>query len=281
METKICKKCGTEKSIEEFSFDKTHGKYINTCKKCKSEATKKYYENNKEKCLIRAKEYRENHKEELDDYFAKYRKENAEKRREYSRQYNKDHQEEIKIKRKKYREEHAEEFRKRDKEYAMQHKEQIAARYREWAKVHSKELAEYNKQYRIKNEDSIALKRKEYSKNHRKERTEYYLNKRSTDPLFKMSTQVRGLIRISLKKKGYSKNTSTYEILGCDYETLMVHLKESWLNNYGTEWNGEPYHIDHIIPLATAKTEQEIIDLCYYKNLQMLKPHDNLVKNKY
>ena len=61
----------------------------------------------------------------------------------------------------------------------------------------------------------------------------------------------------------------------------MIHLKETWLKNYGKEWNGEPYHIDHIIPLATATSEKEIIDLCYYKNLQMLTPKDNLVKNKY
>ena len=129
--------------------------------------------------------------------------------------------------------------------------------------------------------DYIKAKAQAYGKAHRKERTQYYLHKREVDPLFKLSTQVRGLIRISLKKNGYGKDTHTYEILGCDYETLWRHLKQTWLENYGQEWDGEDYHIDHIIPLATAKTKQEIKDLCYYENLQLLKPKDNFVKNKY
>ena len=280
-EIKVCIKCKKEKSLKDFSFDKANGKFVNICKECKAAATRKYYENHREECLQYHQNYRETHKEELNEYFAEYRKENAEKRNEYSKQYNRENKEQIRIRNKKYREDHKEEFKKRDREYAIKHKDEIAERYKKWAKEHSEQLAEYNKKYRKENAEEISNKRKKYSKEHRKEITKYYLNKRETDPLFKMSTQVRGLIRISLKKNGYSKNTSTYDILGCDYQTLMAHLKESWLNNYGTEWNGEPYHIDHIIPLATAKTEQEIIDLCYYKNLQMLKPHDNLVKNKY
>ena len=280
-EKKICNKCKIEKNIQEFSFDKTSGKYINTCKKCKVKATKKYYEEHKEEYQQYFQEYRENNKEKIDEYFTKYRIDNAEKRRAYSRQYNEEHKEQIKIKSKKYREEHLEEFKKRDKEYALKHKKEIAARYKQWAKEHSEQLAQYNKQYREKNAEEISKKRKAYSKEHRKEITAYYLNKREEDPLFKLSTQVRGLIRISLKKNGYSKKSSTYDILGCDYQTLMIHLKETWLKNYGKEWNGEPYHIDHIIPLATATSEKEIIDLCYYKNLQMLTPKDNLVKNKY
>ena len=85
---------------------------------------------------------------------------------------------------------------------------------------------------------------------------------------------------MSFKKKGYGKDSHTHEILGCDYETLQEHLYKTWYNNYGTEYNGEDYHIDHIIPLATAKTKEDVKRLCRYTNLQLLKPKDNLVKNK-
>lgn len=192
------------------------------------------------------------------------------------REYDATHREQ----RKAYRQAHKDEFSKRDSEYYKTHKEQIAKRYKEWAKAHAEQLAEYNKQYRTANAEAISKQRQGYAKENRKKITSYYLNKRETDPLFKVSTQARGLIRISLKKKGYGKDTHTYDILGCDYNTLWEHLKKTWKENYGTEWNGEDYHIDHIIPLATAKTEQEVKDLCYYKNLQLLKPRDNLVKNK-
>ncbi len=279
-EVKTCNKCNTTKPLDEFSFDKRTNKYINTCKACKCQIAKAHYEANKERVLAKAKEYRIAHKEELDAYFTNYRKEHAEERRAYSRQYELDHPDEVRARRKAYRQAHKDEFRERDKRYAETHKEQIAKRYKEWAKEHAEQLAEYNKKYRKENAEEISKKRQEYDKRNRKRITQYYINKRNTDPLFKLSTQIRNLINKSLKNRGYGKDTHTYEILGCDYETLWKHLKQTWLDNYGTEWDGEDYHIDHIIPLATAKTRQEVIDLCYYENLQLLKPKDNLVKNK-
>ena len=38
-------------------------------------------------------------------------------------------------------------------------------------------------------------------------------------------------------------------------------------------------HIDHIIPMSTAKSEEEVIKLNQYTNLQLLKAEDNLEKS--
>lgn len=280
-EVKRCIKCGVKKPLTDFSFDKANGTFINTCKSCKAKLTKEYYENNTEERKAYAKAYVEQNREKVRAKRKEYYDSHAEHARAYSRQYEIDHWDEVSAKRKVYREAHRDEFRERDKQYYETHKEQIKEHYRQWAKEHAEQLAEYNKKYREENAEKISIRRREYDKKNRKRITQYYINKRATDPLFKLSTQIRNLINKSLKNRGYGKDTHTYEILGCDYETLWEHLKQSWLNNYGVEYDGEPYHIDHIIPLATAKTEQEVKDLCYYKNLQMLKPRDNLVKNKY
>lgn len=69
------------------------------------------------------------------------------------------------------------------------------------------------------------------------------------------------------------------EILGCSFDEVYKYLLSTWEKNYGKPWDGGPYHIDHIIPLATAKTEEEAIKLCHYTNLQLLTPEDNMVKN--
>ena len=67
-------------------------------------------------------------------------------------------------------------------------------------------------------------------------------------------------------------------MLGCDFDSLWAHLLGTWRKNYSRDWSGEPYAIDHIIPLAVATTEEEVKALCHYSNLQMLSPKDNRKK---
>jgi hypothetical protein len=42
--------------------------------------------------------------------------------------------------------------------------------------------------------------------------------------------------------------------------------------------NHGKWHIDHIIPISLAKTEDEVYLLCHYTNFQPLWARDNLVK---
>lgn len=75
-----------------------------------------------------------------------------------------------------------------------------------------------------------------------------------------------------------NKNNRSEEVIGCSFEELKIHLEKTWLDNYGTVYNGEKVHIDHIIPLSQGKTEEEILKLCHWSNLQYLKPEDNQAK---
>lgn len=76
---------------------------------------------------------------------------------------------------------------------------------------------------------------------------------------------------------GYYKDKTTKTLLGCTVEKLTTHLSAKFtegmtLENYG-KW-----HIDHIVPLSSAKTKQELEKLCHYTNLQPLWAKDNLSK---
>jgi len=43
--------------------------------------------------------------------------------------------------------------------------------------------------------------------------------------------------------------------------------------------NQGKWHIDHIIPLSSAKTEGEFYELCHYTNLQPLWAENNIKKS--
>jgi len=58
-------------------------------------------------------------------------------------------------------------------------------------------------------------------------------------------------------------------------------LRGTFELNYGLPFNWvdtKLLHIDHIIPLVTAKTEEDVIKLNHYSNLQYLFAEDNLEK---
>ena len=179
---------------------------------------------------------------------------------------------------------------------------------------HKKERAEYSKKYYIENKEYYSLRSKIYRKNnienllkkeaiYRKEnkekRNEYnrnyyqknkkelrkksylrYKRRKGNDNLYKLKDQTRRMIKDAFRRKKYKKNGKTEKILGCNYYNFIKHLLQTFKNNYGYDWDGkEKIAIDHIIPISKAKTEDEVIKLCHYTNLQLLKYKDNLYKS--
>lgn len=156
-------------------------------------------------------------------------------------------------------------------------------KYRENNKEKIKKYYENNKEkvkeYHEKNKEKIKEYQKEYNEKNKERRNEYIKNRIKEDELFAVSVKCRSRIYQFIKKSGYNKTSKTFEMIGCTPEQLVEHLHKTWYDNYGTEYNGEPVHIDHIIPLSSAKTEEDVYRLCHYTNLQYLKPEDNLAKS--
>lgn len=142
---------------------------------------------------------------------------------------------------------------------------------------------ENRKKYYENNREKILEYQKEYYENNKgrrnKHKKEYAKNRRKEDELFAVIDRCRVRIRKFIRYSGYKKTSKTFEMIGCTPEQLLEHLHKTWYDNYGTEYNGEPVHIDHIIPLSSAKTEEDVYRLCHYTNLQYLKPEDNLAKS--
>lgn len=178
---------------------------------------------------------------------------NKEKVKEYNEKYYQENKERELTRVKKYYQENKEREREKAREYYHRNKEEIN-------KKRSKSFKDG------KNRDKINKRRRVYNK-----------NRYNNDPLFKLTSTIRSLISLSIKRSGYSKSSKTTEILGCSFEELKSHIEskfESWMTweNYG-KYNGElnyGWDIDHIIPLSSANTEEDIIKLNHYTNLQPL-----------
>ena len=98
------------------------------------------------------------------------------------------------------------------------------------------------------------------------------------DELFAMKVRLRNLIRNSFRKQGYKKfDLNTESIVGVTYNYFKEYLESKFLEGMTWENRGE-WHIDHIIPLSSAVSKDDLIHLCHYTNLQPLWAIDNIKK---
>jgi hypothetical protein len=95
----------------------------------------------------------------------------------------------------------------------------------------------------------------------------------------KLTCNVRCRVKNFLNSKNIVKNNKTFNIVGCSPEFLKEHLENQFTNGMSWDLMGQQIHIDHIIPLSSANTEEEIYKLCHYTNLQPLWAEDNLKKS--
>lgn len=101
--------------------------------------------------------------------------------------------------------------------------------------------------------------------------------RRKNDPLFKLIGTIRSRTVGAFKASGFKKNTKTEIMLGCNWFTCKLHLESLFTEGMSWDNHGE-WHIDHIIPLSSAKTAEAMIKLAHYTNLQPLWAKDNLSK---
>ena len=140
-----------------------------------------------------------------------------------------------------------------------------------------------SKNFRLNNHEK-ALKALYEWKNKNKDYINEYAKKYNTyqynnDEIFKLKTIIRNRIKKFLTLKNIDKKNKTFDIVGCSPEHLKEYLECKFTEGMYWEKMGQYIHIDHIIPLSSAKTEEEVYKLCHYTNLQPLWAKDNLRKH--
>ena len=138
--------------------------------------------------------------------------------------------------------------------------------YESRKKTQSEKNKEYLKIYQKENKDKINERMRSYKKS-RKEK----------DILYKCSLILSQIVNNSIRLYGTEKKSKSKDIIGLSKSEFRLYIEskfEYWMswNNYGL-YNGEinfGWDIDHIIPLSSANTEEELIKLNHYSNLQPL-----------
>lgn len=150
------------------------------------------------------------------------------------------------------------------KEYSLSNKERI----NQYSLDNKERNNIYAKQYRLNNKEKIYSYMVLYAKRKRKE-----------DYIYRLNKNTRALIYKSFKRgdNDFKKNDNTENILGCSIEEFKLHLEKQFTDGM-TIGNHGDWHLDHIIPISSAKTEEEVIKLNHYTNFQPLWAIDNIKK---
>lgn len=163
----------------------------------------------------------------------------------------------------------------KDKAYHKANRDRIKKKAHDYYLNHKDVIVSRVRKYEVDNRETVAIKRSEYYQANKGRWSQYNKERSKIDPVFSLKLTMRKAICKVMSGKHKSKRSE--EIIGCSYVELKNYIESqfepwmSWENkglynrtmNYG--WD-----IDHIIPLCTAKTEEDIYRLNHYTNLRPL-----------
>lgn len=255
MSEKTCTKCGISKSLNNFHCSKRYfdGR-VQRCKDCQKLITKKYYDLNKEKHFI----YNANRKEKAKLYSKWFRLLSAEQK------------DQLKI----------------DRIAAVDSKVDERRMANDIIKKEAKIISDQKKKelkiYRSERKILMDIQKAETKIRQRQTAAALYKHQYHNDPIFKLKEVLKKRTQKIFKRNGWATPARCGKLLGADFETVKRHIESqfqpgmSWMN-HGT---GDGFwHIDHRMPLDSAKNEIDVYPLFHYTNLQPLWTADNIRKS--
>jgi hypothetical protein len=162
----------------------------------------------------------------------------------------------------------------KDKKWVENNRDTYNKCFKNWVENNKSHYQQYQQQWIDNNRDKV----NEYAKKSQL--------KQRQDPKVKLHHAIRARINERVKQQGTNKSKPTLEIVGLDsWDKLREHIELQFTDgmnwdNYGNQPGN--WSIDHIIPISSAKTEEEIYKLNHYTNLRPMWHIDNIKKgNKF
>jgi hypothetical protein len=315
METKKCKLCEEDKSLNEFY--KMGKNYSSRCKKCfgeyqknnpnRKEIEKKCREKNKEilkekrkkryyddvektreynrnlmkKCRAenpeKYKEYSQSEKNK--QYQKEYREKNKEKQKQYIKDYYLKNMEKMKEMAKNYRLDNIDNVKKRKKEYYNDNRDNISQKGKSYYENNKEKIKNRTKLYVEKNRENVNKAHREWKKKNK----DKIRKKNKNNINYLIACRLRNRFSNIIRRNNYSKSGKTIELLGCSFNQFKDYFQSKFTE--GMTWElfmiGN-IHIDHIRPCSSFNlSNEEEQKICFhYTNLQPLWKTENLKKGK-
>lgn len=125
--------------------------------------------------------------------------------------------------------------------------------------VYAGREAEYFKEYNTINKDKISEKRKQRLEN---------------NPVVAYGLKIKKQIQAVYARKQKSVGPKLFAILGCQANEFIEHINSQLRDGMTIENYGE-WELDHIVPISSAKSVEDVDRLCHFSNYQPLWRKDN------
>ena len=150
-----------------------------------------------------------------------------EEKNAYQREWNKKNRDKKKAQDKKYREANREKIREIHRKWREKNREHVNAKARENYYKNPQAQRERQDRYIAAHLEKEKQRRHNYKINNR-EKVAAYARKRREEPVYRLKTNIRTLIKNSIKYKGHQKNTKTEQILGCTIDEFITYLQSKF-----------------------------------------------------
>jgi hypothetical protein len=183
-----------------------------------------------------------------------------------------------------YRAKNADKLRKSKAAYSAANVDYIRSKNVAYYAANKEKTRAHNSAYYAANRETILAKNAAYSASNwakiRRQKTQYEKLRTESDPVFRLTKNLRRRLSLAFKTQKRRKTQSTLALTGCSREFLTQHLVLQFREGMTLENHGKVWHIDHIRPCSSfdlSDPNQAI--LCFhYSNLQPLFADENMRK---
>lgn len=205
-----------------------------------------------------------------------------EKQRQNTRMWRQKNPEYNRLRVAKWRKEHPEKAKESQRRWRIGNPEGA----KKWAKNNPEKRKASLNSWQKRNPQARRKWDKANPKRHQGYAIKYRAKRCLADPSYRMRLIVCSRTSRILAAAGILKKDRSADLLGCSAEKFKAYIEQQFLpgmtwDNHGTYKNGGPmtWHVDHITPLASAKSYEDLKKLFHYTNQQPLWAIHNMKKS--